>query len=145
MNDCVALSCVAPACARGRGLEGNRLGGVVPALPFAQYTGYCGLQLNSSATNHFVCPLPEGAEACHKCSDATCVAPSCVTTVCVGASAGLAPADCAAWVDIYDATKGSQWAGCSGNRLDPCGCTAKDPDGAPRVACTSDKTHITQL
>ena len=67
------------------------------------------------------------------------------TTVCVGASAGLAPADCAAWVDIYDATKGSQWAGCSGNRLDPCGCTAKDHNGNPRVACTGDKTHITEL
>ena len=91
------------------------------------------------------CDRLQGADACHKCSDATCVAPSCVTTVCVGASAGLAPADCAAWVDIYDATKGGQWAGCSGNRLDPCGCTAKDHNGNPRVACTGDKTHITQL
>ena len=57
----------------------------------------------------------------------------------------LDSADCAAWVDIYDATKGSQWAGCKANRLDPCGCTAKDPGGNPRVACTSDKTHITRL
>ena len=71
---------------------------------------------------------------------------------CEGASKSLVSADCAAWVDIYDATKGSQWAGCSRNRLDPCGCTAKDPTrsgalpgGHPRVACTSDKTHIAQL
>ena len=94
--------------------------------------------VSSAPSAACVCYRLQGAGACHKCNDATCVAPSCVTTVCVGASAGLAPADCAAWVDIYDATKGSQWAGCSGNRLDPCGCTRK-------VTCTSDKTHITGL
>jgi hypothetical protein len=69
------------------------------------------------------------------------------SAACGGASQSLDSADCAAWVDIYDATKGSQWADCSGNRLDPCGCTAKDRVGwgAVRVACTSDKTHITKL
>ena len=60
------------------------------------------------------------------------------STACEGASQSLVSADCAAWVDIYDATKGSQWADCSSNRLDPCGCTAK-------VTCTSDQTHITKL
>jgi hypothetical protein len=68
------------------------------------------------------------------------------SAACEGASKSLVSADCAAWIDIYDATKGSQWAGCSGNRLDPCGCTAKDlAQGYARVACTSDKTHITGL
>jgi hypothetical protein len=66
---------------------------------------------------------------------------------CENSSKSLVPADCAAWVDIYDATNGSQWAGCKGNRLDPCGCSRVTPlaaDGAPRVACTSDNTHITR-
>jgi hypothetical protein len=58
VNDCAALSFVAPACARGSGFEGNRLGGVVPALPFTQYTDHCGLQLSWCAKNHFACELP---------------------------------------------------------------------------------------
>ena len=42
---------------------------------------------------------------------------------CTGSqSAGLAPAECDAWVEFYDATGGKNWQYCSGNRLDPCAC-----------------------
>ena len=43
---------------------------------------------------------------------------------CIGQSADLAPSDCAAWVDLFDATGGKEWKLFSGNRLDPCGAWA---------------------
>ena len=44
---------------------------------------------------------------------------------CTGKSASLAPADCAAWVQFYDAAGGgSGWRACSGARTDPCSCAA---------------------
>eukprot|EP00039_Didymoeca_costata_P017990 m.331659 g.331659 ORF g.331659 m.331659 type:complete len:497 (+) comp16775_c0_seq1:97-1587(+) len=49
--------------------------------------------------------------------------------VCIGDSVGLDTADCAAWVDFYDAMDGPNWpaawkTGCSSMREDPCGCGA---------------------
>ena len=44
---------------------------------------------------------------------------------CVGSSAGLAATDCAAWIDLYDATGGASWSGSlqtANLRLDPCSC-----------------------
>jgi predicted amidohydrolase len=40
------------------------------------------------------------------------------------ASAGLPPAECAAWMELFDSTRGPQWVNCSGSRLDPCGCSS---------------------
>ena len=55
---------------------------------------------------------------------------------CTGSqSAGLAPAECDAWVDLYNATGGKNWAYCSGNRLDPCACSY--------LTCSG--SHITQM
>jgi hypothetical protein len=43
---------------RGRNLYGNQLTGLVPPLPFAQYTNYCYLQYGDPPSNKFACPLP---------------------------------------------------------------------------------------
>ena len=40
-------------------LDGNRLSGVVPPLPFAEYRSYCDMSGNA-----FDCPLPSGADMC---------------------------------------------------------------------------------
>ena len=36
----------------------NRLTGVVPSLPFKNYTNGCSLQDLTSPSNHYTCPLP---------------------------------------------------------------------------------------
>ena len=48
------------ACCRY--LEYNKLVGLVPALPFAQYTSACCLQ--DGGSNHFDCPLPQVRALC---------------------------------------------------------------------------------
>ena len=59
---------------------------------------------------------------------------------CTGSqSAGLAPAECDAWVDLYDATGGKNWQFCSGNRLDPCACSYD------YVHLTCSGSHITGM
>ena len=48
---------------------------------------------------------------------------SALDDTCTGtASAALPAAECAAWIALFDATQGTQWFGCSANRLDPCAC-----------------------
>lgn len=39
-----------------------------------------------------------------------------------GLSSTLSAGDCQAWIDVFDATGGTNWSACSGNRLDPCSC-----------------------
>ena len=58
---------------------------------------------------------------------------------CTGASAGLDPAQCEGWQAIYDGLEGPTWSECTGNRDDPCSCTA--PYGP--VVC--DGTDITGM
>ena len=53
----------------------------------------------------------------------------------IGASAHLAPAECAWWGSFYDSTGGTNWTRCRDNRADPCGCSA--------VTCRDG--HITAL
>jgi hypothetical protein len=55
-------------------LYDNRLTGLVPSLPFAQYTnGECRLDAPSACTkpscNHFKCPLPAGHKQCTNGTD----------------------------------------------------------------------------
>jgi hypothetical protein len=50
----------------------------------------------------------------------------------------LAPADLAAWQDLYDSTNGPRWSHCSDSKSDPCSCS----DGS-FVTCTGG--HITQM
>merc|ERR1712107_792281 len=38
---------------------------------------------------------------------------------------GLDVEECTVWVELFDALGGSNWKGCSDNRLDPCGCEQK--------------------
>ena len=45
---------------------------------------------------------------------------------CSGSSTGLNATDCAAWVDLFDATDGPKWANCASLKFDPCGCTVYD-------------------
>jgi hypothetical protein len=59
-------------------LHTNKLTGLVPPLPFAQYTdpkhgGLCFLDfpaycINEPNCNHFKCPLPAGSEQCKRTS-----------------------------------------------------------------------------
>ena len=42
------------------GVFRNQLTGLVPELPFAQYTGICAI----GPGNHFKCPLPSGSDKC---------------------------------------------------------------------------------
>ena len=61
---CACLPCTHPTplpCPRHcRALYDNHLSGVVPPLPFSQYTDFC----NIGGTNDFACPLPDGAADC---------------------------------------------------------------------------------
>ena len=41
---------------------------------------------------------------------------------CDGKSAGLAPAQCNAWIDLFDAANGDDWFDCERTRTDPCSC-----------------------
>jgi hypothetical protein len=47
------------------------------------------------------------------------------TTSCTGASAGLAPDQCAAWGQFWDGAGGPNWvrAGQGCTKIDPCGCS----------------------
>ena len=71
--------------------------------------------------------------------DATHVDPAMLpfTEACTGSSAGLLIAECAAWVELFDETKGSDWNMCK-YRLDPCAC-----NGSGFIACSNN--HITAL
>lgn len=55
---------------------------------------------------------------------------------CTGKSAGLAPEQCQAWADLYDAAGGPSWTECSRDRLDPCNC------GHGGTQCTRDGTAL---
>jgi hypothetical protein len=44
-------------------LFGNALTGLVPPLPFKQYSYRCKLDY-TGGSNHFKCPLPAGSEQC---------------------------------------------------------------------------------
>ena len=56
------------------------------------------------------------------------------TTGCTGASAGLAPDQCAAWGQFWDGAGGPNWGGggvgCT--KIDPCGCS----NGGHGVECS---------
>jgi hypothetical protein len=41
---------------------------------------------------------------------------------CDGKSAGLTPAQCNAWIDLFDAANGDDWFDCERTRTDPCSC-----------------------
>jgi hypothetical protein len=47
---------------KGVDLANNRLSGLVPPLPFGQYTIHCCLE--DASRNRFACPLPAGADLC---------------------------------------------------------------------------------
>ena len=120
----------------------NHLTGIVPSLPFHQYTGGCELidhHAGSTGGNQYACPLPPNAATCKQPKGTFPYALICNgSSLCTGSSAGLAPAECDAWIQLYDSTGGSDWSSCSGHRSDPCSCSqsASYPKG---VWCDSDK------
>jgi hypothetical protein len=60
---------------------------------------------------------------------------------CIGMSKDLPPAECAAWMDLYDATGGTNWAApFNGCRLDP--CNAWDGQG---VLCSEGHIRVVVL
>ena len=73
------------------------------------------------------------------------------TNVCTGNSKKLAPAQCDAWIEFYDALGGAGWECCSSLRTDPCSCQGAGPiavGGGPREnvpVCSSDGTTVTQM
>ena len=56
---------------------------------------------------------------------------------CTGKSATLPPAECAAWISLFDTTKGATWTFCSANRLDPCDCSYVSGGGNRGVTCSA--------
>lgn len=59
------------------------------------------------------------------------------TTGCTGASAGLAPDQCAAWGKFFDGAGGPHWTGRGG------GCTKEDPCGSCTYGVTCSGSSIT--
>ena len=67
---------------------------------------------------------------------------------CANSSAKLAPAECTAWVSLYDRTGGSipgDWIHCKTNRLDPCGCRYRWAGTIVGVNSSADGQHILKL
>jgi Leucine-rich repeat (LRR) protein len=117
---------------------GDLIGGALPELPFAQYTGK-GQGVNISGGgcrldgNAFICPLPAGASTCKPSTQLNCSVGGCL-----GLSMGMSKQECAAWGRIFDGQPGVQKLGAS-MRTDPCSC----PDDV--VACSPDGKHILNL
>ena len=61
------------------------------------------------------------------------------TTGCTGASAGLAPDQCAAWGKFFDGAGGPSWTNCGR------GCTKEDPCGSCAGAVTCSGSSITRM
>ena len=113
-------------------LFNNSLGGIVPPLPFAQYTSDCSMH-----GNKFSCPLPADAALCHDDGPMVC-------TNCTGASIALEPVQCDAWMDFYDATDGKAWIVCNDTRTDPCSCKGA-PGTTGNQVCNSDSTAVVTI
>jgi hypothetical protein len=134
----------------GLEFQNNRLTGVVPNLPFQNYTAHCGLTMGG--TNMFTCPLPPGARRCtmYDCplpADSASCKQGPPTCSCTGSSSSLPQSECEWWINFFDTTGGStKWTNCRGNRTDPCACSY-DPwhsgPGGYGVTCTNG--HITTL
>jgi hypothetical protein len=65
--------------------------------------------------------------------------PNCIQmhTNCTGSSSALAPAECDAWIDLFESLGGDSWKLCSSAKLDPCSCS--------QTPCNADRTHIVSL
>ena len=126
------------------------LTGVLPSLPF-ESMHLCTLfdyQPPRSYTNKLDCPFPAGAVG--KCQqyfgEGNKLMPidgsECKFNECTGSSQLLAPDQCDAWIDLYDATGGESWLACASLRTDPCSCTAHR--SAPST-CNYDGTTVTSM
>ena len=106
----------------------NHFEGPLPALPFANTGGDCGLLSSGAPGNKFSCPWPPGVTGycqvvkpdgtVRRITDADCISP------CTGASTNLAVDQCLAWIKLYEATGGDAWVQCAGSKTDPCSCGA---------------------
>jgi hypothetical protein len=118
-------------------LNRNKLTGVVPGLPFAQYTGYCDLQdgNRTQSANAYVCPLPPNSSSCTG-GPPTC---SCTGT----ASASLPQSECEWWINFFDTMGGENWTNCASDRTDPCACSYNAYGTQFGVTCGGG--HVTTL
>jgi hypothetical protein len=115
-------------------VEGNSFSGALPALPWHQMPfGYPVTGCYLQPGNAFSCPLPLGAvEYCRaynprgfrNISAADCFPPN----NCTGSSVKLAPAQCDAWITMFDELGGASWKHCSNTRHDPCSCNSADDE-----------------
>lgn len=69
---------------------------------------------------------------------AIAIATASADEACVGMSAALPPAQCAAYRDFFDAAGGNDWFLCERTRLDPCSCD-------PGSSCNSAGTALLQI
>jgi hypothetical protein len=117
----------------------------------------CGSGTCCSNENGGLCAA-DGVSACTECGGEGCTAGYCGARdcdetcqaaapppPCTGASAWLHRDDCVAWVDLFDATAGSNWLACSEARSDPCSCGGTSavlpPHAAANVTCNGSETH----
>jgi hypothetical protein len=124
----------------------NQFTGLLPALAFEQMTNGCYLfDPANGGKNAFACPLPGGAS--HNCLKRVVEAgewlnvtdDECTDTNCTGSSISLAPAQCNAWIDLYEATGGALWTYCAELKTDPCKCTGHKGE---YDVCNSDGTAV---
>jgi hypothetical protein len=71
-----------------------------------------------------------------------CIAATTAAATCTGLSAGLPAAECNAWLDLFDGTRGDFWKDCSSHRLDPCAAGGEQDNG---VYCSRDNGHIESI
>jgi N-acetylneuraminic acid mutarotase len=60
---------------------------------------------------------------------------------CTGNSMQLPAAECSAWIEFYDITKGGDWTHCSDKRTDPCSCN----ESGRFIGCLSSGTALVTL
>ena len=64
---------------------------------------------------------------------------------CIGRSATLPAAECAAFAQLFDSTGGSGWVSCSSSRVDPCACEAFGGAGGVKCELVGKNHRITAI
>jgi hypothetical protein len=100
-------------------------------VDWSGFTGGCNLRQEAFTCSHDT-RIPAAAET------------NCGASCCSGSSAALGSRVCAAWQDLFDATSGESWIGCSDSRQDPCACGgSEDCLNSPCLQC--DGADITRM
>jgi hypothetical protein len=111
----------------------------------------CGPLHNATCEHHDNAPVTHGNTTqdggkdckCHlRQTPAPIPNPTPVPTVCNGNSMSLVPAECAAWIALFDETGGKHWTNCSSLRTDPFSCIYQGPSQKYGVWPSTDRAHI---